>query len=413
MRRLSLLLLSYAAASVGGVLFAVAASYIHFRLDTTEAYTSFCNINSSINCDSVLQSPYARLGGVPVAWLGAVAHAVLAGIALAGRLDAQGRARLFVQATVIGGIGSAAFSMLMAFLSFSVLHTACLMCMGLYAAAGAQFVIALALPAAYSSARPADAPLFPRGALGAGLAAAFAAMAAIGRFGWPATEVGPVTGSSLSELRAVDPEFYEWYLAQPTRDLKGDLAPPGAATPVVITEFSDFECAHCRRNHDFLRDLASRRAGLITVVHRHFPLDPSCNESIDRAIHERACRAAEAAECAGLQGRYGAMAEVLFANQTRLFESNLERLAERAELDLEAFRACMASRQTLAKIVADARAGARLGITSTPTVFFNGRHISGTLADAAKYDLAVLIEARLAASGADSQPPASERPSER
>ena len=49
------------------------------------------------------------------------------------------------------------------------------------------------------------------------------------------------------------------------------------------------------------------------------------------------------------------------------------------------------------KILADTRAGRELDITSTPTLFFNGRRVKGTLADAAKYDLAVMIEARIAA----------------
>jgi protein-disulfide isomerase len=167
--------------------------------------------------------------------------------------------------------------------------------------------------------------------------------------------------------------------------------------PVVIVEYSDFECAYCRRNRELIRDLESRYPDLLRVIHRHFPLDPACNEAVEQSIHPRACRAAEAAECAALQNRYSEMADVLFENQDRLFESNLERLATRAGLDPERFRACLSSRETLAKIVADTRAGRALELTSTPTLFFNGRRVKGTLADAAKYDLAVMIEARIAA----------------
>ena len=91
------------------------------------------------------------------------------------------------------------------------------------------------------------------------------------------------------------------------------------------------------------------------------------------------------------------MAGILFENQQRLFESNLERLASRVGVDLARFRACMENRETVQKILADTRAGRELSITSTPTLFFNGRLVKGTLADATKYDLAVMIESRIAA----------------
>lgn len=397
MRKLRLLLSSFAVASVGGAAFALAASYIHFRLDASAAYTSFCNINASVNCDSVLQSPYARLAGVPVAWLGIAAHAALAFLALAGRTAGPARGRLAIQAVVLGSLGSAAFSALMAFLSFSVLQTACLMCIGLYAVAALQLGIGLAIPGAYAAASPATSPLFAPGLLSASAAGAVVAAAALGRLAWPGGEIRALDGASLEDLRAADPEFFDWYLSQPVGPTTADLAADPGDRRVVIVEFSDFECAYCRRNHEYVRDLEARNPDGIHVVHRHFPLDPACNEIVDRPMHPRACRAAEAAECARLQGRYGEMADVLFANQQRLFEANLERLAERAGLDLTAFQACMASRETLSKIVADTRAGGRLGIKSTPTVFFNGRRITGTFADAVKYDLAVRIETRLAA----------------
>lgn len=214
-------------------------------------------------------------------------------------------------------------------------------------------------------------------------------------------------GGSLAQLREADPEFYDWYVSQPVGTLPAArTADGGEKFPVVIVEFSDFECAHCRRNRRMIRELEARHPDLLRVVHRHFPLDPACNEAVDHTIHPRACRAAEAAECAALQNRYGEMADVLFENQERLFESNLERLATRAGLDLERFRACLASRETLPKIVADTRAGQSLELTSTPTLFFNGRRVKGTLADAGKYDLAVLIEARIAAGDTSTATPA-------
>lgn len=401
MRRFHLLLKVFAASSAAGVLFALAASYIHFQLDRSGgSYTSFCNVNSQVNCDLVLTSRFAKIFGIPLAWLGVLAHAALTAVALSAIAagDVQ-RTKLLGRIVVLGGIGSAMFSAYMAFVSFTVLGTVCLMCTGLYAAAAGQLSTSLMLPRAFADAYNRGAQLFARNALPAAAAAMFVATAAFGRFGWSgelSQSLAP--GQSLEQLREADPEFYDWYVALPVSVAAAARAADGAEkAPVVIIEYSDFECAYCRRNRELIRDLETRHPDLLRVVHRHFPLDPACNEAVEQSIHPRACRAAEAAECAALQNRYNEMADVLFENQDRLFESNLERLATRAGLDLERFRACLASRETLAKIVADTRAGRSLELTSTPTLFFNGRRVKGTLADAAKYDLAVMIEARIAA----------------
>jgi len=401
MRRFHLLLKVFAAASAVGVLFALAASYIHYQLEQSGgAYTSFCNVSSQVNCDFVLTSMFAKILGIPLAWLALLTHGALTVIALVA-IGASDRPRrvLLARLVVLGGIGSAIFSAYMAFVSFTVLRTVCLMCMGLYAAAAGQFIAALMLPRAFGAESGGRTPLFARNVLPMAAAAMFVATAAFGRYGWTAGSTpAAIEGRSLAELRNADPEFYDWYVAQPvSTSLAARATQDTAKAPVVIVEFSDFQCAYCRRNRELIRDLETRHPDILRVVHRHFPLDPTCNEAVEQSIHPYACRAAEAAECAALQGRYGEMADVLFENQERLYESNLERLATRAGLDLERFRACLAGRETLPKIVADTRSGQALDLTSTPTLFINGRRVKGTLADAGKYDLAVMIEARMAA----------------
>jgi len=73
---------------------------------------------------------------------------------------------------------------------------------------------------------------------------------------------------------------------------------------VTIVEFSDFLCVFCRRNAEMLSGLLARRSGQLRLVHRHFPLDTTCNDGVIRTMHPFACHAAAAVECAGEQGRY-------------------------------------------------------------------------------------------------------------
>ena len=405
--RRNALLRLFVAASIAGVAFAAAASYIHYRLDSSGGgYVSFCNINERVNCDTVLSSPFASMLGVPVAWLGAAAHGVLAllGIAALGTSGTARRSRL--RLLVLGAVGGAIFSGYMAFVSFAVLGTACLMCMGLYATAATELGLALAILAAERNSR--DGELFPPRVVLLAAALMFLAVTATGRFLWSSGPTLPVlAGVSLDELRERDPKFFDWYLAQPVTEARSDAK----AGRVVIVEFSDFQCGYCKRNHYMIDELEQRHPNGVAIIHRNFPLDPSCNEAVEHVMHPQACRAAEAAECAGAQGQYEAMAKVLFDNQERLFESNLARLAERAGLDAAAFDTCMQSRQTLPKIVADSREGKRLEITSTPTLFINGRRIRGTFDAPEKYDLALAIETRLASGEqAPVAPPAPDAP---
>jgi uncharacterized membrane protein len=137
MRRFRPLLKAFAAASTVGLLFALAASYIHFQLEQSGgSYTSFCNVNSQVNCDFVLTSRFAKIFDVPLAWFAVLAHGalVVTGLAAIAARDEQ-RTRLATRLVVLGGIGSGIFSAYMAFLSLTVLETVCLMCLGMYLAA--------------------------------------------------------------------------------------------------------------------------------------------------------------------------------------------------------------------------------------------------------------------------------------
>jgi protein-disulfide isomerase/uncharacterized membrane protein len=400
--RLAAPLRLFVAVSIAGLGFALAASYVHYQLDSSGGeYVSFCNVSENVNCDTVLSSTYSRLLGVPVAWLGAAAHAVLALLATAALGSGGAAKRLRLRMLVLGALGGAVFSAYMAFISFRVLGTACLMCMGLYAASAAQLGVVPTLLRRAASAR--DGPLLSTRALAIAGIAMLVAVAAVGRIVWPPAPAASALGrASLAELRDLDPKFFDWYLEQPVVE-GGKVGGKGPAGAVVIVEFSDFQCGFCKRNHQMIEELRLRRPDVVSVIHRNFPLDPACNEAVERVMHPLACRAAEAAECADAQGLYEPMAKVLFDNQDRLFETHLAKLAERAGLDPVLFDECMQKRITLGKIVSDSREGKRLEITSTPTLFLNGRRIRGTFDAPEKYDLAVAIELRLAAG--DSPPP--------
>ena len=103
---------------------------------------------------------------------------------------------------------------------------------------------------------------------------------------------------------------------------------------VTLIEFSDYQCPFCGRHFSqTLPRLMTEyvKTGKVKYVLRDFPLEP---------IHPLAFKAAEAARCAGDQGKYWEMHGRLFSNQQALGPKDLPRHAEAVGLDVTRFQEC-------------------------------------------------------------------------
>ena len=136
---------------------------------------------------------------------------------------------------------------------------------------------------------------------------------------------------------------------------------------VTIVVFSDFECPFCSRTLDALEKIEASYGDKVRVVFRDYPLP----------FHKNAPRAHEAARCADAQGKFWAMHDLLFQNQSALDEASLPGYAKTVGLDEEAFGKCMASGEMAALVQADALAGSKAGVNGTPAFFINGIPLSG------------------------------------
>ena len=139
-----------------------------------------------------------------------------------------------------------------------------------------------------------------------------------------------------------------------------------------------------------LRELAARYPDDVRVVFRHFPLDESCNPALTRPVHPTACLAAEAAECAGEQGRFWPYADLLFSRPGSREARSLEEYAGIASLDLASFRACMEQGRGREGVRQDLEAAAAIDVKVTPTLVINGRKVEGALTFE---QLALVVEA--------------------
>lgn len=146
--------------------------------------------------------------------------------------------------------------------------------------------------------------------------------------------------------------------------------------PVTLMEFSDYQCAFCRRFHnEILPDIKSEyiESGKVRYIYRNFPL----------RRHTLAIPAAVSASCAEEQGKFWEMNDFLFSNPANLEPEKAIAAAGRLGLDREEFKECITERKQKheARINKDHEEGRKYGVTGTPSLFI-GRTGDGDEMDA-------------------------------
>lgn len=155
-------------------------------------------------------------------------------------------------------------------------------------------------------------------------------------------------------------------VGEPTAET--DVTPPGSSdhwfgspeAPIVLVEYSDFECPYCAMVHPTLKRIVEESNGEVAWVYRHLPLT---------SLHPEAMPAALASECIAEQlGSTGfwAFADAMFADQKSMSATRYAALAGELGADQVAFNACMQSEKHLSKIEAQAREAQSNGGTGTP-----------------------------------------------
>jgi protein-disulfide isomerase len=135
--------------------------------------------------------------------------------------------------------------------------------------------------------------------------------------------------------------------------------------PVTITEYSDFQCPYCKRFSDETEKQlveAYVASGKVRFVYRSFGL----------FVGSESQAAAEAAYCAGDQGKFWEYHDWLFANHTGenvgdYTSRRLQAFAEALSLDMNAFKSCLDSGKYTERVTQDGIDGQAAGIKATPS----------------------------------------------
>ncbi len=140
--------------------------------------------------------------------------------------------------------------------------------------------------------------------------------------------------------------------------------------PVTIVEFGDFECPFSKEVYPILKQVINKYPDAVRFIYRDFPVAD---------INPQALPAAEAANCAGVQGKFWQFHDQLFTGQDKLGTAFYDVVGASLGLNTESFKRCRENHQTLLEIEDDFKAGVAAGVRGTPTFFVNGRKVEGAL----------------------------------
>jgi len=174
----------------------------------------------------------------------------------------------------------------------------------------------------------------------------------------------------LKELRSAGPAVRVLFDVPRHQVELADTDPADGAlsAPVTLVEFSDFQCPFCQRVAPTLKRVKQTYGDKVRIVWKDFPLTQ---------IHPQAFKASEAAHCAGDQGKYWQYHDQLFGNQQALQVGDLKQYAAALGLDAAAFNACLDTSKHGERVRDGVAQGTTLGVNSTPTMYINGRLLSG------------------------------------
>jgi protein-disulfide isomerase len=143
------------------------------------------------------------------------------------------------------------------------------------------------------------------------------------------------------------------------------LGPENA--PIVIVEFSDFNCGYCRKWHqETFQSLLDAYPGQIRFVHRDFPF-----------LSEESFNAAVAAQCAYEQDAFWGYYDRLFTRNEPKGADTYLLFAQELGLNIQSFQGCLESDSAVEAVINDAQFASDIGINGTPTFFINGIKVIG------------------------------------
>ena len=370
-----------------------AATYVHYHLIQNPNYSSFCDINSTVTCKEAYLSRYGSVAGVPVA-VGGILFFTWVLLMLWG---ARGKSAIKDSAPAYVFAGSTlalAVVLYLAYASFFVLHEVCPLCVTTYIAVVGVFVISGGASSVPMSSLPSrflrDMRVLVATPLALVVALLFIAGASWGMTVFPRETERPNVQAPQPLTADQNSELARWW----------DMQPKSASFPfdnngakVLIVEFADFQCPHCREAYFGLKPVFDKYFASnpkdVKFIFKTWPLNSNCNASVPSANFVASCDASALYVMAKQKGTSDTLKDWFFLHQNELSPDTV-RGAATDVAKVPDFKG--GYDKAIQEVKTDAAVGTSLGVHSTPSFFINGRALPAGAFNPQYFDALIQLE---------------------
>jgi protein-disulfide isomerase/uncharacterized membrane protein len=350
---------------------------LHYGMSTGE---SVCNLSSQFNCDTVSASRYSSVAGVPIALFGAMANIVIALMLAAWILGWADNLSRHAKLTFLLSALIAATSVVMGSISTFFISSYCIFCIGTYILS--FFVFGLVAKSQVDTENSIIDQLPALFADAKSYLILFAAIPA-GAFFMHKVYLQQVGADRLDLI--VRNSLYDWQAAPlVTIESKALMAKGPENAKMVIKEYADFRCGHCKYTSPSLKAFSNSHPDVRFEFYA-FPLDGTCNEAMDGGGDGISCYLAKSVHCAEKLSNGGwAMHDHIFESQEKINNNptlqNAGDIVAQAlpllSISADAHKACVEDAETIDLIKRQAKSGADAGVKGTPSFYVNSRKLS-------------------------------------
>ena len=352
-----------------GLIASIYSASSHYRNYTDINYSSFCAITQAINCDTVSQSPWSILLGIPVAWWGIIFFFSMIISFYYGKKKSSPD-YWFILLFILSS--ACLFSIGLGLISILKIQSLCLVCFSVYII---TFLLAITCLRIFKNFRQETSEQSSVSTFRSNFSF-FTLLVTFLFFSY--------TGSTLFIPKYWEKEFV-LDMADTPYGITEDGHPwIGATDPkITITQFSDYLCFQCAKMNFFLRRLVLSAPDKIRLIHRNYPIDQKVNPIISPApFHIGSGQLAKIATLAAFRNNFWRTNDYLYSiARQKQFKISIKDISAATGLESEEIAAALTDPTISELLRRDIWRGMKFGITGTPAFIVDGKMYESALPD--------------------------------
>lgn len=336
-----------------------------------------CNISSQLNCDLTSSSAYADFLGIPMATWGLSTNSLLLILSLLAALKISARYREMIKYSYYLSVFVFLVSIVMAYLSGVVLKVYCPFCMLTYAMSVLTLIGYHLWAKQETSRQPIDdlKNVFTKERW------FLLSLIAVPLSAYVIHDIKSSQTGHKEIASHVEDAYYQWATSSPFVFSEQGLIKGPADAKMVVVEFADFLCPHCKTTAPRLKKFYESHKD-VRFIFKPYPLDGECNPS-ERLpkFNGIRCLLSKAALCAEQVGQKGwQIHDEIFDHQEEFIslliaENKLKEFYAKHGLNSDNMKSCVEDSNSHALLMNIGREGVNALIQGTPSIFVNGRFL--------------------------------------